>query len=242
MVLRDQPVGGASLRLARGLRRLGGAARDRRPAGLRRAVAQATPGCTRHRSGSAGTTSGATTPGSPGSRTRARRRSGSAGSTCGGTGQGRPTATCTGSSTGRTTSRSRSATRWPPDPPSYDAATRASDAQSSPTGRGQPGRRAGDLGLHRAPRTRAGSCCASRPACDAPGRSTRPRPALVGACDGELTAAQILTALDQILGAHRCRPTSAATSSPRVSSSLSLPTQPSGNRYSDQVAGPCALP
>ena len=99
MIHRDRPWDERLAEWIVGLRRLGRAARGRGPADVRRAVAQGRRSARRGR-----TTSSATTPGCPGSTTRARRRSASAGSTC-----GRPTRRPSyASRTGRTTSSSPS--------------------------------------------------------------------------------------------------------------------------------------
>ena len=173
MILRDQPW---DERLApgwvRGLRRVGGAARGRRPADLRRAVAQGrrpAPATGR----SARTTTGATTPGCPGSRSRAPRRSGSAGSTCARDGPAQPDPAPGGVAL-RRRAADRTRGRRPLRPrrraarPHRRRPRAAHGWWRAPTS----ARRRTAL---RGPRTRRRSCCASSAGCAVPARSTRSR-------------------------------------------------------------------
>ena len=164
-------------------------------------------------SGASRTTSGATTPGSPGSRSRARRRSGSAGSTCAGS-RRRDRRRCTASSTGPT-----------------HVAQPLGDEVAAHFRRTTQLRGLSDarlLATRPVARPDVVQETLGAPGAEDPGRivlrqqvgQRRARQvdtaeaALVGACDGELTVAQILAALAQILGATGCRRASFGTSSP----------------------------
>ena len=148
--------------LRRRLRRAGRAARGRRPGGVRRAVAQGRrPAAT----GGARTTAAATTPGWPGSRSRASRRSASAGSTCaaGGPRPARPPGLAVRRrAADRARDRRLGATAGRRRRPAPTSRLRASARDVVP----------GDRRRRPAPRTPRRSCCASSAACGGPGRST----------------------------------------------------------------------
>ena len=156
------------------LRRLGGAARGRRPGGVRRAVAQG-----RRRARPPRLRPSATTPGWPGSTSRASRRSGfgwlqpaphgdraAAGAAPGGVAlRGRAAARPRGRRLG-------AAYRLPGGDRRRRAARRAGWSPGSTCAR-RPSARP-------ARRTRRRSCCASSAGCAGPGRSTRSRPGSSG--------------------------------------------------------------